>query len=107
MIATKREWFHGWPPLSPEWFAACFDRKGGQAVPPDIQAAAQAVCLAYGISGLCDPMYVANRIALALNRGDGHSHFWGEPAPKVQDYSEPRTYRHSTINNNSNERTTQ
>ena len=46
-----------------------------QAVPADIKRAATRLCRAYGIRGICDPMYFANIIALETGRGDGMSHF--------------------------------
>jgi len=47
----------------------------GITPPADIQRAAERICDAYGIRGICDPGYIANVIALELGRGDGHSRF--------------------------------
>lgn len=44
-------------------------------IPDDIREAAISVCRAYGIRGICDPMYIANTIAQKLGRGDGQSNF--------------------------------
>ena len=44
-------------------------------VPADIRKAAERIVGSYGIRGICDPMYIANVIALELGRGDGHSNF--------------------------------
>ncbi len=44
-------------------------------VPADIKRLARRICGAYGIRGLCDPMYIANVIAFELGRGDGQSTF--------------------------------
>lgn len=45
-------------------------------VPNDIKTAAKRICQAYGIKGICDPMYIANLIAMETGRGDGSSNFW-------------------------------
>lgn len=44
-------------------------------VPPKIRELATRICRSYGIWGVCDPMYIANVIALELGFGDGQSHF--------------------------------
>jgi hypothetical protein len=46
-------------------------------VPADIKRLASRLCRSYGINGICDPMYIANVIALELGMGDGQSHFNG------------------------------
>jgi hypothetical protein len=51
------------------------------AVPEDLRTAATRICRAYGIKGICDPMYVANVIANETGRGDGCSNFF-EAAPR-------------------------
>lgn len=43
--------------------------------PADIRRAAERICQAYGIRGVCDPMYIANVIARETGRGDGESNF--------------------------------
>ena len=45
------------------------------AVPDDIRKAAEHIVSSYGIRGICDPMYIANVIAMNIGRGDGLSHF--------------------------------
>ena len=45
------------------------------AVPDDLKKAAEHITRAYGIRGICDPMYIANVIAMYIGRGDGQSHF--------------------------------
>lgn len=45
------------------------------ALPPTIKQAATRICRAYGIRGICDPMYIANVIAFELGMGDGRSNF--------------------------------
>lgn len=47
-------------------------------VPEDIKLAATRIVQAYGIRGICDPMYIANTIAMETGRGDGESHFYTE-----------------------------
>ncbi len=44
-------------------------------IPSDIKRLATRLCRSYGISGLCDPMYIANVIAVEMGRGDGFSNF--------------------------------
>lgn len=46
-------------------------------VPADIREAAEHITRSYGIRGICDPMYIANVIAMHLGRGDGKSQFYG------------------------------
>lgn len=45
------------------------------AVPDDIRTASRRICQAFGIRGSCDPMWIANVIAVATKRGDGFSNF--------------------------------
>ena len=47
-------------------------------VPADIKKAVTRIVSAYGIRGICDPMYIANIIARETGRGDGESHFYTE-----------------------------
>ncbi|MCK5020241.1 MAG: hypothetical protein KAS32_24595, partial [Candidatus Peribacteraceae bacterium] len=42
-------------------------------VPQDIKKASISICRAYGINGICDPVYISNVIALSLGLGDGKS----------------------------------
>jgi hypothetical protein len=44
--------------------------------PADIREAAERICNTYEIRGICDPMYIANVIAMSTGRGDGKSNFW-------------------------------
>lgn len=50
-------------------------------VPKDIAAAAVAVAVKFDIGGVCDPMYIANIIALRTHRGNGRSQFY-VPTPQ-------------------------
>ena len=50
----------------------------GVDVPPDLRRASERVCNAYNINGICDPMYIANVIAMEIGRGDGQSNFHPE-----------------------------
>lgn len=52
-------------------------------VPDDIRRAATRIVMAYGIRGICDPMYIANVIANETGRGDGQSNFWPTPIAGV------------------------
>jgi hypothetical protein len=45
-------------------------------IPADLRKASERICHAYGIRGICDPMYIANVIALEIGRGDGRSNFF-------------------------------
>jgi predicted NAD-dependent protein-ADP-ribosyltransferase YbiA (DUF1768 family) len=45
-------------------------------IPADLRRASERICLAYGIRGICDPMYIANVIAAEIGRGDGRSNFF-------------------------------
>ncbi len=44
-------------------------------VPPALKQVATRLCRSYGIRGVCDPMYIANVIAVELGLGDGLSNF--------------------------------
>lgn len=55
-------------------------------VPADIKAAAIAICSSYQVKGICDPMWIANQIAMHTGRGDGQSNFHD---PIVVDTSTP------------------
>lgn len=50
-----------------EWFDYAFTNPVHGVpydVPADIRRAAERICVAYGIRGICDPMYIANVIAV-------------------------------------------
>lgn len=53
-------------------------------VPDDIREAATAVVRAYNIRGICDPMWIANAIALRLGRGDGRHAFDDDHRDRVR-----------------------
>lgn len=61
------------PVHSAGWFDNCFEN--AQAVPTDLRAASQALCTCFNIRGICDPMYLANLVAMELGRGDGRGEF--------------------------------
>lgn len=44
-------------------------------IPPELRKLSERLCHAYGINGVCDPMYIANVIAFELGLGDGCSNF--------------------------------
>lgn len=44
-------------------------------VPENIKRLSARLCRSYGINGICDPMYIANVIALELGLGDGQGNF--------------------------------
>lgn len=44
-------------------------------IPEPLRIAATRICQSYGIRGTCDPMYIANVIAVELGLGDGFSNF--------------------------------
>lgn len=48
----------------------------GYVVPDGIKTASIAICRSYGIRGICDPMYIANTIAMHIGLGDGKSNFY-------------------------------
>lgn len=48
----------------------------GYNAPERLKAAASRICVAYGIRGICDPMYIANLIAVELGLGDGKNSFF-------------------------------
>ena len=58
--------------LEPSFFDEAFREMD---VPPDIRKAAERICQAYSIRGICDPGYIANLIAKETGRGDGCSNF--------------------------------
>jgi hypothetical protein len=57
-------------------FRKAWNLNGKKAeVPEYLRNAAEYLCLKYKISGICDPMYIANVLAYSLCRGDGQSNF--------------------------------
>lgn len=75
------------PVRSLGWFDNCFE--GAQpSMPLDLRRFSEAVCDRFDISGICDPMYIANVAAYELGRGDGCSHF-DEPGIR-QDFEQRR-----------------
>ncbi len=60
------------PVHSTGWFDNCFE---GATVPADLRAASEALCRRFTIRGICDPMYLANLMAMELGRGDGRGAF--------------------------------
>jgi len=44
-------------------------------IPANLRHLSERICRSYGIDGICDPMYLANIIALELGLGDGQSNF--------------------------------
>lgn len=62
------------PVRSPEWYDNCFGI-GKTDVPADLRRLSEAVCNRFDISGICDPMYIANVAAFELGRGDGRGVF--------------------------------
>lgn len=55
-----------------EFFKEAFK---GSEVPKDIKRLSERLCRSYGIRGICDPVYIANIIALELGLGDGQGNF--------------------------------
>lgn len=60
------------PTLNEEFFNEAFKN---QNVPANIRKLAERLCRSYGIYGICDPMYIANVIAVELKLGDGFGDF--------------------------------
>lgn len=56
-----------------DFFQEAFE---GYNVPEKIKTASIAICRSCGIRGICDPMYIANIIAMSLGLGDGKSNFY-------------------------------
>ena len=64
---------------SKEWFSDAFTNpvsKKPYNVPDDIRRLSERLCMSYNIGGICDPMYIANVIALETGRGDGKGNFF-------------------------------
>ena len=49
-------------------------------IPKKLKNASMRICNAYGIKGICDPMYIVNVMARELGLGDGRSKFY---TPKI------------------------
>lgn len=49
----------------------------GNNPPKNLRRISERICTSYGITGICDPMYICNIIALELGFGDGQSNFTG------------------------------
>ena len=47
----------------------------GYNVPTNIRNISESICREFNINGICDPMYIANVIAVELNLGDGCGNF--------------------------------
>lgn len=61
-----------------EWFDEAFTNpvtREPYPIPDDLREAATRIVRAYGIRGICDPMYIANVIAMETGRGNGESEF--------------------------------
>lgn len=52
-------------------------------IPENLKKAVIRICQSYGLTGLCDPMYIANVIAVELGIGDGQSNFYGKNASHI------------------------
>ena len=64
--------------LSDEWFQEAFTdpvTRKPCVVPSNIRALSEYVCRAFKISGICDPMYIANVTAFELGMGSGYGDF--------------------------------
>lgn len=63
---------------SREWFDAHLPGEGRRddSIPPALRAFSEALCLTYGINGICDPMYIVNVSAYELGCGDGAGTFF-------------------------------
>ena len=57
-----------------DFFSRAFE--GHDDIPADLREASERICSAYGIRGICDPMWVVNVIAKETGRGDGCSKFY-------------------------------
>lgn len=67
------------PIHSDEWFEAAFTSPlTGERyeIPAGIEKATRRIIQAFRIRGVCDPMWVANIIALETGQGDGLSNFF-------------------------------
>lgn len=65
--------------------AALDAAEDGRKVPSKIRQIALEFCSAYGINGVCDPMYICNVIAMETELGDGQGNF--EPGVEGADLS--------------------
>jgi len=71
---------------SKEWFDEAFSIGNDGSLPDDIRRVSERICRAYGISDICDPMYIANVIALELSRGDGKGMFYEDMVVRQPGY---------------------
>lgn len=66
------------PSHTKEWFDEAFTdpvTRKPNVLPANIRRLSERICRSYGIRGICDPMYIANVIAVELGLGDGYSNF--------------------------------
>ena len=67
-----------YPPNNPVrsrgWYDNCFE--GAVDLPDAIRQASESICDRFTISGVCDPMYIANVTAFELGCGDGQGTFF-------------------------------
>lgn len=61
------------PIHSPSWFEKAFAAK--TPVPLSLRQASTKLCKKFDIKGSCDPLYIANTMAVELGVGNGHSEF--------------------------------
>ncbi len=59
-----------------DWIEFFIGASNEMAVPDDIRRAAKAIIDTYGLCGICDPVCIANMIAIEMGRGDGNNNFW-------------------------------
>lgn len=76
---------------SPSWYDNCFEG-AKPSLPADIRLFSESVCNRFTISGICDPMYIANVTAFELGRGDGCGAFFS-PDADARDNSQERLNR--------------
>jgi len=63
------------PIRSKGWYDNCFEGAKPE-MPADLRRMSESICDRYTISGICDPMYLANVAAFELGRGDGRGTFY-------------------------------
>lgn len=68
---------------SPAWFEEAF-KDAETPIPEDIRRTAVRIIETHDIRGICDPMYVANLIAMYMQRGNGCSRFKQGPMVYVE-----------------------
>jgi hypothetical protein len=62
------------PVRSLAWYDNCFEG-ASPSMPSDLRRFSESVCNRFSISGICDPMYIANVTAFEMGKGDGCSNF--------------------------------